>query len=406
MIKAGQLRAGKVGKNWRIRLADLPCGGSRQPADVVYLDDNASNPLHPRVTEAMIEVLDGGYGNASSTHQVGMRSRAMVEQARDQIADLVGARNQEVLFTSGATEANNLALRSLHSLTGGCLLTGAGDHPSILRAADAMVGRGAVRVGLCAGGQLDLDELDQLCAGGVGLVAVGAANSETGVLNAIRKISELVHGAGGVLFCDATQWIGRLPWSMDDLGVDAMSMSGHKMCGPQGVGALVVRRALLRKMEPMTFGGGHEQGLRPGTYNVPGIVGFGVAASLAAQPEDAARTRRLRDALEAMFAAQGATVNGAAADRLPNTSNVRFEGAPGDAVLARCPDVAASLGSACHAGALEPSPTLLAMGLDQVGANESIRFSVTRFTTRTEIDRAARSITEAVGEIRRLEAVA
>lgn len=410
LIRSGDLRAQKVGRSWRIRRHDLPCvaGETDAGSDAIYLDDNASNPLHPAVLRLMSELWAGPIGNASSTHEIGARSRAIIEDAREGVAGLLQARSNEVVFTSGATEANNLVLRGFR-FAGKRLLVSAGDHASVRHVAQAMSGDVPHSVvPLNREGVVDLDTLaSMLAAKDVALVSIVAANSETGVLNPIPDVAELVHAAGAVLHCDATQWIGRLAFSMEELGADAVSLSGHKMSGPQGVGALVARRSILRALAPQAVGGGHEDGIRSGSYNVVGIAALGAAAALAADPLVADQTCRVRDRLiDGLSKAGGTAVNGIGADRLPNTANVRFAGAPGDAVLARCRGVAASLGSACHAGTIEPSPTLLAMGLSRDEAEESIRFSVTRFTTLRDVDVAAARIARAVAAIRALEEVA
>lgn len=411
MVRSGGLRAHKVGRSWRIRRSDLPCRLVPESDGVVYLDDNASNPVHPDVVEAVMDVLRMQVGNASSAHSVGERSHGMVEDARMRLADLVGARPNEVVFTSGATEANNLLLRGFPYEQRRRVLVSAGEHDSVIRTAEALEHSGSITLSiapLTSAGTVDLDWLEaQLKVGDVALVSVVAANSETGVLNPVKAISGLAHETGASVHCDATQWVGRLPWSMEELDVDAASLSGHKMCGPQGVGALIARRSLLRRMRPVATGGGHEDGLRSGSYNVAGIVGLGVASVFAADAADARRMARLRDRLvERLSKVSGVTVNGASSPRLPNTANVLFEGAAGDAVLARTPGVAASLGSACHAGSMEPSSTLLSMGLSRDAARSSIRLSVTRFTTESDIDLAATLLSSSVSAVRELERVA
>lgn len=411
LVRSGQLRAHKIGRSWRIRRSDLPCQVGPDSDDIVYLDDNASNPIHPEVAEAVAEMLRMQVGNASSAHWIGQRSHRMVEEARERLAGLVGARPNEVIFTSGATEANNLVLRGFPHTTRRRVVVSAGEHDSVFRTVQELAESGAISLSiapLTSTGMVDLDWIEaELKRGDVSLVSIVAANSETGVLNPVREIAALAHGAGASVHCDATQWVGRLRWSMEQFGVDAISLSGHKMCGPQGVGALVARRSMLRQIKPITTGGGHEDGLRSGTYNVAGIVGMGAASLLAADQSDALRMARLRDRLiNRLAAASGVTINGATAPRLPNTTNLLFEGAAGDAVLARTPGVAASLGSACHAGSIEPSRTLLAMGLSRDTARSSIRLSLTRFTTESEIDRAASLLHRSVIAVRKVERVA
>jgi cysteine desulfurase len=413
LIHSRQLPAHKVGRAWRVRSGDLRrCFIECHADDVVYLDDNASNPIDRRVVDAMVETLSSTVGNASSVHEVGLRSRARIEDAREKLAALLSARPTDVVFTSGATEANNLLLHGWPRRGNRSrVVVSAGEHDSVLRVAERLAADGHAKVTvvpLLPTGAVDLAALSNAMADDVALVSVIAANSETGVLNPIRAMSEMVHDAGAELHCDATQWVGRLPWSMGALGVDAISISSHKMRGPQGVGAIVATKRILRSLTPVQVGGGHENGVRSGSYNVAGIVGFGVAAELAADAGDETTLQEMRDRLvEQLRAAGDVHVNGAGQPRLPNTANVRIVGCPGDVLLARTPSVAASLGSACHAGAPEPSRVLLAMGLDRSAASESIRFSVCHSTTRLDVDRAAEALCRSIAEIRSLnEAVA
>ena len=404
LVRSGQLRAHKVGRAWRIRRCDL-LADTESVGNIVYLDDNASSPIHPDVRRAMAEVLSGPVGNASSSHYTGARSRELVEEARERVALLVGARRSEVVFTSGATEANNLILKGFSFDRRPRLVTSAGEHASVARVAEHLAANDLVEhsiIPLCHSGEPDLGALRSRIDDRVGLVSVVAANPETGILSQIREIVELSHDVGAIVHCDATQWVGRLPFSMDTLGVDAISLSAHKMSGPQGVGALVARRSLLRQLTPQLLGGGHENGLRSGTYNVAGVSGFGLAASIAADPTDARRVAHLRDRLIDQLSNLAGAVQNGSASRLPNTVNLRFPGVPGDVLLARTPGVAASLGSACHSGAFEPSPTLIAMGLTPEAAGESIRFSLSRFTTAAEIDQAVTAIAASAAEIRSL----
>ena len=408
LIHAGELPARKVGKSWRLLAADVVrdynAGGADEP---VYLDDNASNPLDPRVLAVMVRLLNTTVGNASSAHLIGQRSRACVETAREQLAARVGARPTEVVFTSGATEANNLVLSGWPvTASRRRLVISAGEHASVIRVAEdlATIGRVTVSiVPLRSTGEVDLDALAALMADDVALVSVVAANGETGVLNPIREVAELAHAHGAAMHCDATQWVGRLPLDMSELDLDAVSLSGHKMCGPQGTGALIAHRRVLRQLSPLLVGGGHENGVRSGTYNVVGLAGLGAAATLAAEAGVAHRMAKTRDLfVERLRSIAGVTINGDTARRLPNTVNVRFAGVPGDVLLSRTPGVAASLGSACHSGAPEPSPTLLAMGLDREAATESVRFSTTRFTTPDDVERAAQLLSRSVTAIREL----
>jgi cysteine desulfurase len=403
-ISSGRLRACKPGRAYRIHLEDLPVGPGHLDRAVIYLDDNASNPMDPRVRSEVIGSLNLPPANASSTHSNGVAAHRLVENARECVASLVDASPSEVVFTSGATEANNLFLRGFPWSHRRGLVISSTEHSSVVQPAQALADRGVVDLRVAPvdrQGRIDLVALEDLLDDTVALVSIAAANSETGVLADLARVSSLVHAVGAALHSDATQLVGRLPISMRKVGLDAMSVSGHKMNGPQGVGALVVDRRLRRRLDPIMSGGGHEGGLRAGSANVPGIVGLGAAALIAARPADSDRMRALRDQLVRGLTSNGAIVNAAAAERLPNTVNLRFPGASGDIVLARTPQVAASLGSACHAGALEPSPTLVAMGLSRAEASESIRFSVTKFTTSDEIVGAITAIVSTVSEVRR-----
>lgn len=404
-INAGRLRACKPGRGWRILVEDLPLPGHDQPDTVIYLDDNGSNPIDPIVRDAVIDALNDPAANASSAHANGTAARYRVDIARASVAELVDAAPAEVVFTAGATEANNLILRGHPYLKRRTVVISATEHSSVSRPVQNLIDAQVIEARIApvdADGVVDVDALQQLLDDSVALVSIAAANSETGVLNPIAHIAQLAHNVGAHLHTDATQFVGRLPMSMRGLGIDALSLSGHKMNGPQGVGALVVQRRLRRQLTPTVAGGGHEEGLRAGSNNVAGIVGLGAAARLAAQPDVADRMAERRDQLASRLLTAGGVINSAGADRLPNTLNIRFPGALADVVLARTPLVAASVGSACNAGAIEPSPTLLAMGLDRTAAQESIRFSTTRFTTADEITAAAAAITATVNEVRQL----
>ena len=376
----------------------------------VYLDYNASAPLDPRVGEAMIPVLTAATGNASSVHRFGRRQAGAVDEAREHVAALVGGRASGVVFTSGATEANNLALRGVTEAADGIgprILVSAVEHASVAGTARWLRDRGVAKldvIGVDAGGSVEPAAVEELLGGDVALVSVMAANSETGVLNPVGEIAERVRDCGARLHCDATQMAGRLRFDMEALGVDLVSVSGHKMCGPAGVGALVGTRRGLRMLAPLIHGGGHERGLRSGSLNVAGIVGLGAAARLAVDEREAesARVGLLRDRLEAEISAALGDVsqNGDVSRRLPNTASLRFEGADAEAVATNMDPVAVSTGSACSAGSIEPSGVLLAMGLSRDAAFESIRFSLGRFTTDTDVETAVQAAVTAVGRVR------
>ena len=376
----------------------------------VYLDYNASSPLDPRVTEAMMPMLTDAVGNASSVHRFGRRQAAAVDDAREHVAELVGGRASGVVFTSGATEANNLALRgAVEAAPEGRrrLLVSAVEHASVARTARWLADCGLVKLDLIsvtAGGFVEPDVVEDIVDDDVVLVSVMAANSETGVLNPVGEIAERARGAGTLFHCDATQMAGRLPFDMEALGADLVSVSGHKICGPGGVGALIGTRHSLRRLEPVIHGGGHERGLRSGSLNVAGIVGLGAAARIAVDERVSESTRvgALRDRLVAKLGTNlsGVHQNGDTTSRLPNTASVRFEGADAEAVMANMDPVAVSTGSACSAGSIEPSEVLVAMGLSRDAAFESVRFSLGRFTTADDIDTAVQAAVAAVGRVR------
>ena len=374
----------------------------------VYLDYNASAPLDERVVEVMLPVLSDGVGNAASVHRFGRRQAALVDEAREHVAALVGGHPGGVVFTSGATEANNLALQgAVAAGEAGRLVVSAVEHASVSRTAQWLADRGLVKlevVDVTTAGCVEPDMLAELIGPDVVVVSVMAANSETGVLNPVGEIAAQVRARGVLFHCDATQMAGRMKFDMGELGVDLVSVSGHKICGPGGVGALICTRQAQRRLEPLLMGGGHERGLRSGSLNVAGIVGLGAAARLAAEErlEEAGRVSALRDRLVAAMMSRLEDVheNGDVTRRLPNTANVRFVGADSEAVLANMDPVAVSAGSACSAGSIEPSEVLLAMGLSRDAAFESVRFSLGRFTSEEDIDLAAEVAARAVKRVR------
>lgn len=376
----------------------------------VYLDYNGSAPLDPRVAEAMMPVLTGGVGNASASHRFGRYQAAAVDKAREQVAALVGGRPGDVVFTAGATEANNLALRGAVEASLGDrrrILISAVEHASVQRTARWLSSHGLAKldvIPVTEGGFVDPQEVAALIDDDVLLVSVMAANSETGVLNQVDAIAQRVHGAGALLHCDATQMVGRLPFDLEQAGADLVSISGHKICGPGGVGALIGTRQSLRLVQPIIHGGGQERGLRSGSLNVAGIVGLGAAAEVAAgeQAVEAERVARLRDRLVAEIKARLPDVheNGDTSRRLPNTASIRFEGADAEAVVTQMDPVAVSTGSACSSGSIDPSAVLLAMGLSREAAFETVRFSLGRFTTGDEVDSAVATTVTAVHYVR------
>jgi cysteine desulfurase len=381
---------------------------------VIYLDNNASTAPDPAVVEAVTAAMSDFYANASSQHAPGRRAAAAVERAREQVAALANSTARSVIFTSGATEADALAIRGLWDgaqaagLSRDTVVVGATEHAAVIEAARSLERRGA-RVLLAPvhpDGVVDIAALRELVDERVLLVSIMAANSETGTLAPLDAVVSIARDAGAFVHSDATQLIGRLPLSMTDLDVDMISLSGHKMHGPKGVGALLAGRHV--HLTSQIYGGGQERGLRSGTSNTPGIVGFGVAAELAVtRLGEVTSITSLRDRLHQGIIQRfpDATLNGNPLRRLPNTLNLRFPGADAEAVLASLQTVICSAGSACHAGAPEPSHVLLAMGLDHEAAYECLRFSLSRLTSAQEIDSAVEEIVAAVRFVRHAELV-
>ena len=394
----------------------VPTGATRgypppeAPMDAIYLDYNGSTPLDPRVAEVMTRALTDGLGNAASVHRFGLQQAAAADEAREHVAAMVGGRPSGVIFTSGATEANNLVLRGTVEARPPDrprVLVSAVEHASVARTADWLRESGQAEVDIIPvtpGGFVDPDAVRELVDSDVLLVSVMAANSETGVLNPVGEIAEHVRAAGALFHCDATQRAGRLPFDMEELGADFVSVSSHKICGPTGAGALIGTRSGLKRLRPILHGGGHERGLRSGSLNVAGIVGFGAAARIATEQRAAERApaARLRDQLVGGLREHLPGVHdlGDTDRRLPNTACLRFAGADGQAVVMQMDPVAVSLGSACHSGSIEPSATLVAMGIPREDAFEAVRFSVGRFTTNREIELAVERTVTAVEFVR------
>ena len=376
----------------------------------IYLDYNGSTPLDPRVSEVMVPILVDGVGNASSKHRMGQRQAALIDEAREHVAKLVGGQSSSIVFTASATEANNLILIGLLNNVpklGSKILISAVEHVSVFETACWISKQNLAKIEIIPvtnGGFVDLNVLERLVDNNTLLVSVMAANSETGVLNPIKEIAEIAHSKNALFHCDTTQLVGRQPFDLVQVGADFVSISGHKIYGPNGVGALVGTRQSMRLLQPIIHGGGHENGLRSGSLNTAGIVGLGVAARIAteARVTESLRIAELRDHLvsELKSRISGLYENGDLKKRLPNTANIRFESADAEAILVNMDPVAVSTGSACSSGLVEPSRVLLAMGLDRIAAFESVRFSIGRFTTREEIDIAVEQTVSAVDYVR------
>lgn len=379
----------------------------------VYLDNNATTQVDPRVVEAMLPFFSSFYGNAASRgHAFGWQADEAVETARGEVAELIGADPKEIVWTSGATESDNLAIKGvaeMYAARGQHIITVSTEHPAVLDAARHLEAQGKSLTYLSVDrhGQIDLAELEAALTDGTVLVSVMLANNETGTLQPIAAITELCRARGILVHTDATQGAGKIPVDVNALGVDLLSLSAHKMHGPKGVGALYVRRRNPRvRLSAQMDGGGHERGFRSGTLNVPGIVGFGAAARHCRTENDEA-TRRislLRDQLYAgiVQAVGDVSLNGHPSARLPNTLNVCFHGLEGEALLANLPDVALSSGSACSSASVEPSHVLKALGLSDRDAHSSLRFSLSRFTTEAEIAFVIDKVAQAAKRLREM----
>ncbi len=366
--------------------------------DPIYLDHNATTPLLAEVVDAMLPYLREHYGNPSSGHVYGARARSAVAHAREQVAALLGCDADEVVFTSGGTEANNLAIRGVTEAREDRkhVVTTVIEHPATARPCAWLEkhGRRLTRVGVDAEGRARVDELREILDGDTALVTVMHSNNETGVLQPVAELVRLARAVGAVVHTDAAQSLGKVPVNVRELDVDLLSLAGHKLYAPKGVGALYVKRGT--PLAPFALGAGHERGLRPGTENVASIVGLGVACEAAGRDLEAAaaRTLILRDALWEHLARDipGLALNGHRDLRLPNTLNVRFPRASGDAVLTGAPEIAASTGSACHEGHETASAVILAMGVPADEALGSVRLTLGRTTTEDVVARAGEAL--------------
>ncbi|MES2883521.1 MAG: cysteine desulfurase family protein [Pseudomonadota bacterium] len=357
-----------------------------------YLDHNATTPVDPRVVEAMLPYLTGPYGNPSSLHRFGRAARDGVERARAQVAALLGAQPQEVVWTSGGTEANNLALKGLCiGKPQGRVLYGATEHPAVMEAAESLKrdGWGVEKIVLTCDGLIDWTVFtDQCQAGPVRVASLMAANNETGVIQDTARAASLVHAGGGWLHVDATQAAGKLPLSFTGSGADLLTLSSHKLYGPKGIGALVVKAEV--DLGPLLHGGAQERGLRGGTENLPAIVGFGAAAELAMLELEGrtAHVLALQQQLEVgLHAMPAVTLFGTQAKRLANTTQFALAGWDGEALLMHLDrkGYAVSSGSACASGSGEPSHVLLAMGVDATTAKGAVRVSFGKGNTADEV---------------------
>ncbi len=376
----------------------------------VYLDNNATTRVADEVTETMLPFFGKLWGNPSSMHYFGGQVARHVEQAREQVAALIGADPSEIVFTSCGTESNNSAIYGAAEALGTDwpLITTRVEHPAVQQPCRHFKEHGyrEIEIGVNVDGHLDEDGLKQALASGPAIVSVMWANNETGVIFPIDRIAQLVKDAGGVIHTDAVQAAGKLPIDVSRTPVDLLSISGHKIHAPKGIGALYIRKGT--KLKPFLLGGHQENGRRGGTENVPYIVGLGKACELAraAVAEGEPQIARLRDALEAdiLKTCPDTRVNGVNALRLPNTSSISFEFIEGEAILYHLSDlgIAASSGSACASGSLEPSHVIRAMGVPFTAAHGTVRFSLSRYTSRDDVDYLLAHMPEIVTRLREM----
>ncbi|HRG34076.1 MAG: IscS subfamily cysteine desulfurase [Saprospiraceae bacterium] len=383
----------------------------------VYLDNNATTPCDPRVVEAMLPYFFEHHGNAASrSHPFGWEAEDAVDKARKQVAELIGADEKEIIFTSGATEADNLAIKGvfeMYSRKGNHIITAKTEHKAVLDTCKALEKKGAeiTYLDVQEDGLIDLSKLEAAIKPTTILVSIMWANNETGVIQPMKEIGDICAKNGVLLMSDATQAVGKIPVNPRENGIHLMAFTAHKMYGPKGVGALYVSRKEPRvKVTAQMDGGGHERGMRSGTLNVPGIVGFGKAAEIAhaEMAKDAERLSKLRDRLESELknSLEEVYINGNPAHRMPHVTNMSFKHVEGEGLMMTFnQNIALSSGSACTSASLEPSYVLVALGLGDDLAHSSLRFSLGRFNTDEDIDYAVEAIRNGVNHMRDLSPI-
>ena len=379
----------------------------------IYMDNHATSPLDPRVLEAMMPYLTGIFGNAASrNHSFGWEAEEAVEKARGQVAKLIGATAKEIIFTSGSTESNNLALKGIAEMyreRGNHIITQVTEHKAVLDTCKRLEKSGyrVTYLPVKADGLIDLEDLKRAFDDKTILVSIMFANNEIGVVQPVAEIGKMCRERNVIFHTDAVQAVGKIPVDVNTMNIDVLSLTAHKLYGPKGVGALYVRRRNPRvQISEQINGGGHERGMRSGTLNVPGIVGLGKACELAGQEmaAEGERLRRLRNKLKAKLESSldYIHVNGSMESRLPNNLNISFVYVEGESLLMGINDIAVSSGSACTSATLEPSYVLKALGLGDDVAHSSIRFGLGRFNTEAEVDYVADKVIDIVQKLREL----
>ncbi|HEX8925288.1 MAG TPA: IscS subfamily cysteine desulfurase [Terriglobales bacterium] len=394
-------------------MANVSNNGNHDVKLPIYMDNHATTPLDPRVLEEMMPYLTNKFGNAASrNHSFGWEAEQAVETARERIAKLIGATAKEIIFTSGATESNNLAIKGIAEMyreRGNHIITQVTEHKAVLDTCKRLekYGYRVTYLPVKADGLIDIEDLKRAMDNKTILVSIMYANNEIGVIQPIREIGKLCHEKGVLFHTDAVQAVGKVPVNVIEDNIDVLSLSGHKIYGPKGVGALYVRRRNPRvQIAAQIDGGGHERGMRSGTLNVPGIVGLGAACEIARNEMDteAAYLRGLRDRLQHKLESEldYIHINGSMEHRLPGNLNVSFVYVEGESLLMGINDVAVSSGSACTSATLEPSYVLKALGLGDDVAHSSIRFGLGRFNTQAEVDYVAAKVIDIVKKLREL----
>lgn len=372
---------------------------------VKYLDYNSTTPIDTRVLDAMLPFLKDSFANPSSTHHFGQSINEKVKQAREQLADFINSEPNELIFTSGATEAINIAIKGFaeaYNENGKHIITVKTEHKAVLDSCKDLERKGfeVSYLNVHKNGLIDLDELNSTMRSDTILVSVMYVNNETGVIQPIKEIASITHEKGALFMCDATQAVGKIEIDVDDLDVDLLCFSGHKMYAPKGIGALFIRQPHKKtKLLPHTHGGGHEQGLRSGTLNVPGIIALAKACEIAHQEmiENNSKISELRNLLETeLLKIPNTYVNGTVTNRIFNTTNICFKSQDANVLIGRMKNIAVSNGSACSSSVVEPSHVLKAMGLNNDDAFASIRFSLGKYNTQNDIEIVVKKLKELI----------
>ncbi len=376
----------------------------------IYLDYNATTPIDPMVVEAMLPYLKEHFGNPSSSHEYGHVAHTAIDIARGEVAQLLGSTTEEITFTGGGSESDNLAIRGIalaYQNRGNHIITQITEHPAVLKICNALErlhGFQVTYLPVDGNGRVSIEEVEAAITDKTVLITIMHANNETGTLQSIAEITKIAHKYGVLMHTDAAQSVGKIPVSIEELGVDLLTIAGHKLYAPKGIGALYIRHGL--KLEPIIYGGGQESGLRAGTESVALIVALGTACSLAQEhlADSQERLRSMRNSLQKSMedSLSGRIhLNGHKTERLPNTLNISVDGIVGEEILGITPEIASSTGSACHEGSTDPSPVLMAMGYSRERALSALRLTVGRWSTEEEIERAAGYLIKSIDSLLR-----